>query len=259
MHLCVDVIPVCGCHTCVWMSYLCVDVIPVCGCHTYVWMSYLCVDVIPVCGYLCVDVIPVCGYLCVDVIPVCGCHTCVWMSHLCVDVIPVCGCHTCVCMDMCVIYMCICSCVYVCTCVCNSYFCPHPNGSVLQLCWCTELPSESHPLDSLWFLHCILQWPPCISSDGNDDCLLPYSKWLDPLEYYKLPKNKTIKVWYTYWGNTIENRGCLFIYLDICMDVCMYVILYFDPSRFCVSYVVYPVPNCTKQNPLVYRSVLVSP
>ncbi len=25
----------------------------------------------------------------------------------------------------------------------------------------------------------------------------------------------------TYRGNTIENRGCLFIYLYICMDVCM--------------------------------------
>ncbi len=41
----------------------------------------------------------------------------------------------------------------------------------------------------------------------------------------------------TYRGNTIENRGCL----------------------FCVSYVVDPVPNCTKQNPLVYRPVPVSP
>ncbi len=29
-------------------------------------------------------------------------------------------------------------------------------------------------------------------------------------------------------------------------------------ARFCVSYVVDPVPNCTKQNPLVYRSVPVS-
>ncbi len=25
----------------------------------------------------------------------------------------------------------------------------------------------------------------------------------------------------TYRGNTNENRGCLFIYLDICLDVCM--------------------------------------
>ncbi len=25
----------------------------------------------------------------------------------------------------------------------------------------------------------------------------------------------------TYRGNTIENRGCLFIYLYICLDVCM--------------------------------------
>ncbi len=56
----------------------------------------------------------------------------------------------------------------------------------------------------------------------------------------------------TYRGNTIENRGCLFIYLFIYMDVRM-------SSRYCVSYVVDPVPNCTKQNPLVYRSVPVSP
>ncbi len=34
-----------------------------------------------------------------------------------------------------------------------------------------------------------------------------------------------------------------------------YVILYFDPRVFCVSHVVDPVPNCTKQNPLVYPSV----
>ncbi len=38
-----------------------------------------------------------------------------------------------------------------------------------------------------------------------------------------------------------------------------YVILYFDPRVFDVSYVFDPVPNCTKQNPLVYRSVPVSP
>ncbi len=36
--------------------------------------------------------------------------------------------------------------------------------------------------------------------------------------------------------------------------VCHFVLW---PSRFCVSYVVDPVPNCTKQNPLVYRSVPV--
>ncbi len=59
----------------------------------------------------------------------------------------------------------------------------------------------------------------------------------------------------TYRGNTIENRGCLFIYIY----GRMYVILYFDPPYFCVSSVVDPVPNCTKQNPLVYRSVPVSP
>ncbi len=33
----------------------------------------------------------------------------------------------------------------------------------------------------------------------------------------------------TYRGNTIENRGCLFIYLFIYMFGRMYVILYFDP------------------------------
>ncbi len=73
-------------------------------------------------------------------------------------------------------------------------------------------------------------------------------------------------------GNTIENRGCLFIgerdtyrgknekIGDVCIYVWTYVchfVLY--PSRFCVSYVVDPVPNYTKQNPLVYRSVPVSP
>ncbi len=45
--------------------------------------------------------------------------------------------------------------------------------------------------------------------------------------------------------------------LDICMDVRMSFCTL--TLRFCVSYVVDPVPNCTKQNPLVYRSVPVSP
>ncbi len=34
-----------------------------------------------------------------------------------------------------------------------------------------------------------------------------------------------------YEGNTIENWGCLFIYLYICMDV-RKAILYFDPRDF---------------------------
>ncbi len=85
----------------------------------------------------------------------------------------------------------------------------------------------------------------------------------------------------TYRGNTIENRGCLFIYWRASVasetltgvtqskigDVClfrymygrMYVILYFDPRVFVLVRLSTPVPNCTKQNPLVYRSVPVSP
>ncbi len=35
----------------------------------------------------------------------------------------------------------------------------------------------------------------------------------------------------TYRGNTSENRGCLFIYLYICMDV-RKAFLYFDPRVF---------------------------
>ncbi len=52
----------------------------------------------------------------------------------------------------------------------------------------------------------------------------------------------------TYRGNTIENRGWLFIYLYICLDVCM---------SFCTLtlriFVLAPrsTPNFTKQNPLV--------
>ncbi len=41
--------------------------------------------------------------------------------------------------------------------------------------------------------------------------------------------------------------------MDVCMSFCTLTL-----ARFCVSYVVDPVPNCTKQNPLVYRSVPVS-
>ncbi len=40
---------------------------------------------------------------------------------------------------------------------------------------------------------------------------------------------------------------CLFIY----MFGRMYVILYFDPPYFCVRSAFDPVPNYTKQNPLV--------
>ncbi len=36
----------------------------------------------------------------------------------------------------------------------------------------------------------------------------------------------------TYRGNTIENRGCLFIYLFVYMFGRTYVILYFDPRIF---------------------------
>ncbi len=77
----------------------------------------------------------------------------------------------------------------------------------------------------------------------------------------------------TYRGNTIENRGCLFIYWrasvasetltgvtqskigDVCLFIYMfgrmYVILYFDPPYFCVRSAFNPVPNFTKQNPPV--------
>ncbi len=51
----------------------------------------------------------------------------------------------------------------------------------------------------------------------------------------------------TYRGNTIENWGCLFIYIY----GRMYVILYFDPPYFCVRSAFDPVPNFTKQNPPV--------
>ncbi len=51
----------------------------------------------------------------------------------------------------------------------------------------------------------------------------------------------------TYRGNTIENRGCLFI----SMYGRTYVILYFDPRVFCVRSAFDPVPNYTKQYPLV--------
>ncbi len=43
----------------------------------------------------------------------------------------------------------------------------------------------------------------------------------------------------TYRGNTIENRGCLFIY----MFGRMYAILYFDPRVFLCSLRVQPHPK----------------
>ncbi len=55
----------------------------------------------------------------------------------------------------------------------------------------------------------------------------------------------------TYRGNTIKNRGCLFIYLFIYMFGRMYVILYFDPPYFCVRSAFDLVPVFTKQNPPV--------
>ncbi len=43
----------------------------------------------------------------------------------------------------------------------------------------------------------------------------------------------------TLWGNTIENRGYLFIYIF----GCTYVILYFDPHIFLCSLRVRPRPK----------------
>ncbi len=51
----------------------------------------------------------------------------------------------------------------------------------------------------------------------------------------------------TYSSNTIENRGCLFIYIY----GRTYVILYFDPPYFCVRSAFDLVPNFTKKNPPV--------
>ncbi len=52
---------------------------------------------------------------------------------------------------------------------------------------------------------------------------------------------------------------CLLIYLFIYMFGRMYVILYLDPPYFCVRSAFDPVPNFTKQNPLVLRPLPVSP
>ncbi len=49
------------------------------------------------------------------------------------------------------------------------------------------------------------------------------------------------------------------VYLFIYMFGRMYVILYFDPPYFCVRSAFDPVPNFTKQNPLVLRPLPVSP
>ncbi len=51
---------------------------------------------------------------------------------------------------------------------------------------------------------------------------------------------------------------------DVSLFICIYVWTYVRhfctlTLAFCVSSVVDPVPNCTEQNPLVYRSVPVSP
>ncbi len=55
-------------------------------------------------------------------------------------------------------------------------------------------------------------------------------------------------------GNTIENRGYLFVYVDVRMSFSTLTLVY-----FCVSSVFDPVPNCTEQNPLVYRSLPYHP
>ncbi len=48
--------------------------------------------------------------------------------------------------------------------------------------------------------------------------------------YYYLASERSERD--TYRGNTIENRGCLFIYLFVYMFGRTYVILYFDPRVF---------------------------
>ncbi len=53
----------------------------------------------------------------------------------------------------------------------------------------------------------------------------------------------------------------IYIYIYLCVCVCVYVRtchFVLDP-RFCVSSVANPVPNFTKQNPLVYQSLPISP
>ncbi len=56
----------------------------------------------------------------------------------------------------------------------------------------------------------------------------------------------------TYRGNTIENRGCLFIYLYICMDV-RKAFLYFYPRVFVL--VRLSTPSQTSLNRILYLSI----
>ncbi len=54
----------------------------------------------------------------------------------------------------------------------------------------------------------------------------------------------------TYRGNTIENRGCLFIYLFVYMYGRMYVILYFDPRVFVL--VMWSIPSQIALNRILW-------
>ncbi len=54
----------------------------------------------------------------------------------------------------------------------------------------------------------------------------------------------------TLTGVKMKKSG-MFVYLFTYMFGRMYVILYFDPPYFCVRSAFDPVPNFTKQNPLV--------
>ncbi len=54
----------------------------------------------------------------------------------------------------------------------------------------------------------------------------------------------------TYRGNTIENRGCLFIYLFVYMYGCTYVILYFDPRVFVL--VIWSTPSQIALNRILW-------
>ncbi len=70
-----------------------------------------------------------------------------------------------------------------------------------------------------------------------------------------------------YWRASVASETLTVVTQSKIGDVClfrymygrMYVILYFDPRVFVLVRLSTPVPNCTKQNPLVYRSVPVSP
>ncbi len=54
----------------------------------------------------------------------------------------------------------------------------------------------------------------------------------------------------TYRGNTIENRGCLFIYLLVYMYGRMYDILYFDPRVFVL--VMWSIPSQIALNRILW-------